>query len=179
MRKIFLGLKSFILYLVYKIYFKNKIQLSVINSVKGKLKITLNKKSKLFIGEFLMIKGPVYFECERNAILKIGNHCFFNRNCSITSNKSIQIGNNCMFANNLVIVDHDHKVIDDIPSVELVSNEIIIGNNVWVGANVTILKGVKIGNNTIIAAGAVVNKNCDPYSVYAGIPARKVKNLKY
>ena len=54
---------------------------------------------------------------------------------------------------------------------------IYIGKGVWIGANVTILPGVTIGDGCIIAAGAVVNKNCEANSLYAGVPAVKVKTL--
>ena len=51
-----------------------------------------------------------------------------------------------------------------------------IGNDVWVGSDVKILDGIKIGDGAIIAAGAVVNKNIEPYSIYGGIPAKKIKD---
>ena len=57
------------------------------------------------------------------------------------------------------------------------SNKVKIGKGVWIGANVTILPGVTIGDGCIIAAGAVVNKNCEANSLYAGVPAVKVKTL--
>jgi acetyltransferase-like isoleucine patch superfamily enzyme len=55
---------------------------------------------------------------------------------------------------------------------------IVIENNVWVGANVTILDGVKIGENTIIAAGSVVTKSFDGYNLIGGVPAKIIKHLR-
>ena len=51
----------------------------------------------------------------------------------------------------------------------------VIEDGCWIGANVTILKGVTIGRGSIVAAGAVVNKSCEPYSVIGGIPAKLLK----
>ena len=82
-----------------------------------------------------------------------------------------------MFANNLVIVDHDHKYSSSGITGELVSNEINIGNNVWCGANVTILKGVHIGDGAVIAAGAVVNRDVPAHTVVGGVPARVLKEI--
>ena len=52
---------------------------------------------------------------------------------------------------------------------------VVIEDDVWVGANVTILKGVTIGRGSVIAAGAVVTKSCPPYSIVGGVPARGIK----
>jgi acetyltransferase-like isoleucine patch superfamily enzyme len=56
------------------------------------------------------------------------------------------------------------------------TQDVIIGNDVWIGANAIILDGVEIGNGAIISAGAVVNRNVPPYSIYGGIPAKFIKN---
>lgn len=55
---------------------------------------------------------------------------------------------------------------------------ITIEDNVWIGANVTILPGVTVGTHSVIGAGSVVTKNIDPFSIYAGVPARKIRDLK-
>ena len=57
------------------------------------------------------------------------------------------------------------------------AEEIIIENNCWIGMNCIIMKGVKIGKNTVIGAGSIVVKDCEPNSVYAGNPAIKIKNI--
>ena len=55
---------------------------------------------------------------------------------------------------------------------------IIIEDEVWIGANVTILPGVRIGKCSVIGAGSVVTKDVEEYSIYAGVPARKIRQLK-
>jgi acetyltransferase-like isoleucine patch superfamily enzyme len=55
------------------------------------------------------------------------------------------------------------------------TQHVIIGNDVWIGANSIVLDGVEIGNGAIISAGAVVNKNVPPYSIYGGVPAKLIK----
>jgi len=56
--------------------------------------------------------------------------------------------------------------------------KIVIGDEVWIGTSVTILHNVKIGRYSVIGAGSVVTKDIEPYSVYAGVPARKIRDLK-
>ena len=73
-----------------------------------------------------------------------------------------------------MVVDHDHDRKDGKILKELVSAPVKIGNNVWCGANVTVLKGVTIGDGAVIAAGSVENRDVAAYSVVAGVPARKI-----
>ena len=145
-----------------------------INSLKGRIEIDLFSDAKCRIGNFLMTAGPFYIKCTDKAEITIGDNCFFNHNCSLTAAENIVIGNQCMFANNFVVVDHDPDRKDGKILKELVSAPVKIGNNVWCGANVTILKGVTIGDGAVIAAGSVVNRDVAAYSVVAGVPARKI-----
>lgn len=107
------------------------------------------------------------FTCRNNCgiiskgLLKIGNHVFLNQNVFITCLNKITIGNGVSIANNVVIVDHNHSNGE---KNRFEYGEIFIGDNVWIGANCVILKGVTIGENSIIAAGSIVTKNVPPNS---------------
>lgn len=174
MKKVIIGCKSVFTYMKYKILYGSRIQMEKINSLKGRIEIDLFSDAKCRIGNFLMTAGPFYIKCTDKAEITIGDNCFFNHNCSLTAAENIVIGNQCMFANNFVVVDHDHDRKDGKILKELVSAPVKIGNNVWCGANVTILKGVTIGDGAVIAAGSVVNRDVAAYSVVAGVPARKI-----
>ena len=175
LKKLYLLINSILHFAYVKLRFGQKIDIHLINSIKGKLSIEMLEKSKIKIGGFLMMRGPLYLKCTENALIEIGNECFFNNNCSITAVEKIVIGNQCKFANNLVIIDHDHVVQHGHAVAECIAKPIKIDNNVWVGANCTILKGVHIGEGAIIAAGAVVTKDVPAHSIVAGIPAKVVK----
>lgn len=174
MKKVIIGCKSVFTYMKYKILYGSRIQMAKINSLKGRIEIDLFSDAKCRIGNFLMTAGPFYIKCTDKAEITIGDNCFFNHNCSLTAAENIVIGNQCMFANNFVVVDHDHDRKDGKILKELVSTPVKIGNNVWCGANVTVLKGVTIGDGAVIAAGSVVNRDVAAYSVVAGVPARKI-----
>lgn len=95
-------------------------------------------------------------------IIEIGNNCFFNKNCSINSMKKIKIGNDSIFGENVCMYDHNHRYTESnklIREQGYNTSEIEIGNNCWIGSNVTILAGVKIGDNSIIGAGTIVYKS--------------------
>lgn len=87
---------------------------------------------------------------------------FFNHHCSLTSLKNIYIGDDCIFGENVKIYDHNHNI--DKKSIIFRKQgyniaSVIIGNNCWIGSNVTILPGVCIGNNVVIGAGSIITKN--------------------
>ena len=112
---------------------------------------------------------------EENAILEIGKDTYLSANSLIRVSKRVKIGNNCSISWNVTIMDsdfHDYKIND-----EFAKNikDVSIGNNVWIGNNVIILKGVTIGDNAIIAAGSVVTKNVLSNTIVGGNPIRLLR----
>ncbi len=109
--------------------------------------------------------------------MSIGNNCSMNTNVQIgAGNGKILIGNNVSFGPNVVLRAADHGIKRDelIAKQHHVRGVIIIEDDVWIASNVVVLKNVRIGKGSVVAAGAVVNKDTEPYSVVAGVPARKV-----
>lgn len=95
------------------------------------------------------------------------------------------IGKKVIFGPKPTIITGDHRIdiigkyIIDVTDKEKLSENdlpVVIEDDVWVGANVTILKGVTIGRGSVVAAGAVVTKSCPPYSIIGGVPAKVLKN---
>lgn len=178
LKKTYLLLKSVVVYLFFKTSIGAKVDLKVINSIKGRLCVEVLQYSYLSIGNFLMTAGPCYIKCVDHAKCRIGNNVFFNHNCSITCAEMIVIGDNCNIANNVVIVDHDHNIGKNGVIDGLNSQPVNIGNNVWIGANAVILKGTDIGDGAIIAAGAVVKGKIPAGEVWGGVPAKKIRAAK-
>lgn len=114
--------------------------------------------------------------------IEIGEKCSVNPYCVLYGSEAgLKIGNFVRIAAHTVIVpsNHDFDRID-IPIMKQhgEAKGIVIGDDVWIGAGVKILDGVEIGKGCVIAAGAVVNKSTEPYGVYAGIPAVRIKDRK-
>ena len=84
----------------------------------------------------------------------------------------ITIGDFCNIANNVVIVDHNHKFVNTGVIEGYESSPIHIGNRVWIGANVVVMPGVTIGNNSVIGAGSVVTKDIPANVVAFGNPCK-------
>jgi acetyltransferase-like isoleucine patch superfamily enzyme len=105
------------------------------------------------------------------AKLAIGRNSYINDGSSIFAQNSITIGQNCAISFGVTIIDDDYHGFGLPPY----SAPIVIEDDVWIGCNVTILKGVTIGRGSVVAAGAVVTKSCPPHSLLAGVPARIIK----
>lgn len=90
----------------------------------------------------------------------IGDNCFFNNGCSINANKLVCIREGTLFGENVKIYDHNHRFRDSNKSIKqqgFSNGEVIIGKHCWIGSNVVILKGSKIGDNCVIGAGCIVS----------------------
>lgn len=113
-----------------------------------------------------------------NGNIEIGDGTFINYNVWMNTAARIKIGRNCNIAMRVSFITSTHEIGSvDRRAGQNVSKPITVGNGVWIGANAVILPGVTINDGCIVAAGAVVNRDCEPNSLYAGVPAVKVKSL--
>lgn len=106
----------------------------------------------------------------------IGGGTYMNRHTMIDASERIQIGAHCMIGPFCYITDHDHgtKLGQPIAQQPLVGSAVVIEEGCWIGAHVTILKGVRIGAGAIVGAGAVVTRAVASNSIVAGVPARQI-----
>lgn len=139
-------------------------------SKESELKIGGNGKLK--IRGYMKIYTGCWIDICSGASLSLGSG-FINNNARIAVFKEVTIGNNVFISENFTLRDSDnHKIIG---SKNPVSAPISIEDNVWIGINVTILKGVTVGEGAVIAANSLVNKDVPPRSLVGGIPAKVLK----
>ena len=118
---------------------------------------------KLSIGKSAEFRNYTCILVAKDASLEIGDRFFMNNFCSINCLEHISIGENTLFGENVKLYDHNHAY-ETSPEFRLhhskfTKGPIKIGNNCWLGSNVTVLKGVTIGDNCIIGAGCTVYKD--------------------
>lgn len=117
---------------------------------------------------------PFYTDCGKN--IHIGNHVYINTGCTMQDQGGIYIGDGALIGHHCMIATLNHGFAPEHRH-DLHPLPVRIGNNVWVGANVTILPGVSIGDNAIVAAGAVVTKDIPANMLAAGIPAKVIRQI--
>lgn len=111
------------------------------------------------------------------ASIEIGERCGLSGNVIVAAN-SIRIGDDCLLGANAVIMDTDwHNSDPSKRNTAGPTSPVIIGRNVWIGMNAIVLKGVVIGDNSVIAAGSVVTKSIPANAVAGGVPARVIRQL--
>ena len=134
-------------------------------------------------GQFCRIEAGHSHLSAKSKTLVIGDRVQINDSCHIAAASSISIGDDVLIASRVYITDHDHgdatakSLLLNPVDRDLVVSPVVIGNRVWVGEGVSILKGVEIGSDSIVGAGAVVTKSFPPRSVIVGVPGRLLKTI--
>ena len=137
---------------------------------------------QVWIGRDCQLEHDIYFKFdgiyEAGPRLIIGGNSFIGAGCEFNFRKRIEIGPNCLIASGCRFIDHDHATARrEVPMREQsggAEEAIVIDKDVWLGANVVVLKGVQIGTGAIVAAGAVVTQNVPQFEIWAGVPAQKI-----
>lgn len=117
---------------------------------------------------------PFYTDCGKN--ITIGKRVFINAGCHFQDQGGITIGDDCQIGHNVVLATLNHGFAPN-ERKSMYPASIVIGKNVWIGSNASILPGVTIGDNAIIAAGAVVTKNVEENTIVGGVPAKFIKMI--
>ena len=153
--------------------------------------INNNKKESIVIGDNSFIDANLL--CASRGEIIIGNNTWIGSGSYLKCAKKIEIGNFCMFADNIIIQDTDCHSLDKNKRRDFLKlpykkrdidiwyespiDEVIIGNDVWVGIYSIILKGVKIGDGAIIGAGSVVTSDVPENTIVAGNPAKVIQEM--
>ena len=149
----------------------------------NKLKPSNREEQKEIIKELLgrtkekfLIEQP--FICDYGYNIEIGENFYSNHNLTILDANKVKFGDNVFIAPNCGFYTSGHPSDSETRNTGLeYAKPIEIGNNVWIGGNVVVLPSVKIGDNCVIGAGSIVNKDIPPNSIAVGNPCKVIKKL--
>lgn len=173
-----------------KLFYGKRLIISSPYNVWGSIRFLIHGPGAIQIGKnfhavsvrrrsFITLFSPCQLTIIGDGHIVLGEHVGLN-GTTITARSLISIGDNTMIGPNTIIVDHDGHVAWP-PSKRWTSHgsaaNVVIESDVWIGMNCIVLKGVRIGCGSIIAAGSVVISDVDPACLYAGNPAKKIKAL--
>jgi len=191
LRKSFYGLWS-LLYGPFFSHLARSARIHPLSHFKGRKFISIGEQSKveahcrlradhqkafIKIGARCLI-SPFAMLMTYGGSIEIGNDCSVNPFCMLYGHGGLRIGNGVRIACGTVIIPSNHNFGEtEVPIYQqgVSSLGITIEDDVWLGANVTILDGVKVGRGSIVAAGAVVTQDVEPLSIVGGVPARLIK----
>lgn len=149
---------SLIKFCFIKMFHFKRFEFSAFNLFSPFTEIDLDKKSTLKLGKFVRARSGVKIKVRDEAVVELGENTSFNHGCMVISHEKVTIGDDVQFGPNVLIYDHDHdfRIKDGLKNLKYKTAPVEIGNNVWIGANVVILMGTKIGHNCVIGAGSVI-----------------------
>lgn len=164
----------------------------ILKSISGVHSIAIKVWSRLLMYaykyQFLSVGKNVIFDPVRSSFsyktISIGSNVFIGAGAVFSADRSkIKIGSYVMFGPRVIVSGGDHEITSLIkPMYSVVEKssscdaDVVIGDDVWIGANCIVLKGVTIGTGAVIAAGSVVTKDVESYSIYGGVPAKKIRD---
>lgn len=145
-------------------------------------KIYVTWPHQVSLGAHCTVEHGAYFKYDGiwapGPRLIIGDNVFIGTGCEFNFKRGITIGSHCLIASGCYFIDHDHQSARrDMPMGTQTGGPeapIALENDVWIGANAVVLKGVTIGRGAIVAAGAVVRDSIPTYEIWGGVPAKKI-----
>jgi acetyltransferase-like isoleucine patch superfamily enzyme len=135
------------------------------------------RRAEVRFGRFVWIGDGSKIRCHEGEV-EIGEKTVIGQECTISAYQRVRIGEQCVIADRAMFIDFDHGVVEvdrPIRVQGIYKRDVVVGSNVWIGYGACILRGVRVGDNSIIGTNAVVTKDVPANAVVAGIPARIIR----
>jgi acetyltransferase-like isoleucine patch superfamily enzyme len=140
------------------------------------------REGRLTVGAHALFEPGVWLTSDTGRIV-IGTGAMLNLNVMVAAVEHTEIGDHCMLANGCLVTDGNHRFDDPDRPVPwqgfTTKGPTVLEDNVWLGANVVVTSGVRIGRRSVIGANSVVTEDIAPYSIAAGAPATVLKQVRY
>jgi acetyltransferase-like isoleucine patch superfamily enzyme len=141
------------------------------------LELKIEPRGEIRFGRFVWIGDETKIRCHEGAV-EIGDKTVMGQECTISAYQRVRIGNECVIADRAMFIDFDHGIVEVERPIRLqgiYKRDVEVGNNVWIGYGACILRGVSVGDNSVIGTNSVVTKDVPANAVVGGIPARVIR----
>jgi acetyltransferase-like isoleucine patch superfamily enzyme len=142
-----------------------------------RLEIEIARRGEVRFGRFVWIGDRSKIRCHEG-VVEIGEKTVMGQECTISAYQRVRIGEQCVIADRAMFIDFDHGVVEVERPIRLqgiYKRDVEVGSNVWIGYGACILRGVRVGDNSIVGTNTVVTKDVPANAVVAGVPARIVR----
>ena len=141
------------------------------------LQLQVGRRGKLRFGRFTWIGDGTKIRCHEG-IVEIGAKTVMGQECTVSAYQQVRIGEECVIADRAMFIDFDHGIVEverPIRKQGIYKRDVRIGANVWVGYGACFMRGVTVGDNSVIGTNAVVARDIPANAVVGGVPARVIR----
>jgi len=141
------------------------------------LELKIEPRGQVRFGRFVWIGDGTKIRCHEG-VVEIGAKTVMGQECTISAYQRVRIGEQCVIADRAMFIDFDHGVVEverPIRQQGIYKRDVEVGNNVWIGYGACILRGVSVGDNSVIGTNAVVTKDVPANAIVGGAPARIIR----
>ena len=141
------------------------------------LELKIEPRGEIRFGRFVWIGDEAKIRCHEG-IVEIGAKTVMGQECTISAYQRVRIGEECVIADRAMFIDFDHGMVEVERPIRLqgiYKRDVEVGNNVWIGYGACVLRGVSVGDNSVIGTNSVVTKDVPANAVVGGIPARIIR----
>lgn len=165
----------------YKIIYRKRLKIKLDIICHQSLIIRCLNNGSIYLGRRVQIRDNVILNSSSQGRLVIKDNVFINDGCKLNCRKLLLIGKGTIIGQNVLFYDHDHDYKTGIQekNQSFITSEIIIGENVWIGSGAIILKGVHIGDNSVVAAGTIVTRDIKENTLVISKQDLEKRELKY
>ena len=142
-----------------------------------RLEIQIARRGRVRFGRFVWIGDGTKIRCHEGEVA-IGDKTVVGQECTISAYQHVRIGEQCVIADRAMFIDFDHGMVEverPIRVQGIYKRDVEVGSNVWIGYGACILRGVKVGDNSVIGTNSVVTSDVPANAVVGGIPARVIR----
>ena len=164
-------------YVWLKLRFGKRLETDGICFVCPGVQLEIGRGAALRIGRWAWIGHGSKIRVHEGEV-SIGAKTVMGQECTISAYQHVEIGRECIVADRVMLIDFDHGVVEVERPIRLqgiYKRDIRVGHNVWIGYGACVLRGVSVGNNSILGTSAVVTQDVPENAVVAGIPARVIR----
>jgi acetyltransferase-like isoleucine patch superfamily enzyme len=142
-----------------------------------RLELQIGRRGQVSFGRFAWLGNGTKIRCHEGEVL-IGQKTVLGQECTISAYQHVRIGEQCVIADRAMFIDFDHAVVEverPIRVQGIYKRNVDVGSNVWIGYGACVLRGVKVGDNSIIGSNSVVTRDVPSNAVVGGVPARVIR----
>ena len=141
------------------------------------LELEVARRGQVKFGRFVWIGDRTKIRCHEGEV-EIGRKSVIGQECTISAYQRVKIGEQCVIADRAMFIDFDHGVVEVERPIRLqgiYKRDVEVGSNVWIGYGACILRGVRVGDNSVVGTNSVVTKDVPANAVVGGVPARVLR----